>query len=276
MIATGTLLPRAPPLAKPPTLLKLKRFAHSLDVSEETGVRSLHFGSDWVQGAMRIKKPDVLELEYTREMLACLLWKDWTLWPREVLLIGLGAGSLAKFLYRQLPHARLHVVEIDPRIPAFARQNFALPDDPQRIVIDIADGADFIRSCPEKFDLILVDGFDHRARAGDLETIAFYRHCLAHLESGGIMSTNLFGTLRGFERRLSNVIDAFDRRVVMLPSGEVGNVIVFGLQHIEGEVTLADLRQRARVLNDQTGLNLKPLLKRLIASGMLPGGVIMA
>ena len=51
-----------------------KRILHSLDISEEAGVRSLHFGSDWVQGAMRIRKPDALELEYTREMLACLLW----------------------------------------------------------------------------------------------------------------------------------------------------------------------------------------------------------
>ena len=56
----------------------------------------------------------------------------------------------------------------------------------------------------------------------------------------------------------------------------MGNVIVFGLESIEGEVTLDDLRQRARVLADQLGLILKPLLKRMVASGMLPDGTLKA
>ena len=68
-------------------VMKTPQPQNSLDLSEEAGVRSLHFGSQWIQGAMRIRKPDALEIKYTREMLACLLWKDWTLWPREVLLI---------------------------------------------------------------------------------------------------------------------------------------------------------------------------------------------
>lgn len=46
---------------------------HSVDISEESGVRFLHFGSDWVQGAMRIARPWSLELSYTREMMASLL-----------------------------------------------------------------------------------------------------------------------------------------------------------------------------------------------------------
>ena len=44
---------------------------NSIEVSEEGGVRYLHFGSDWVQGAMRIQRPNALELPYTRDMMAC-------------------------------------------------------------------------------------------------------------------------------------------------------------------------------------------------------------
>ena len=73
-----------------------------IDISEESGVRYLHFGSEWVQGAMRIRKPDALELDYTREMMAGLLLRD-APWPRRVLLIGLGAGSLTKFIHRCSP-----------------------------------------------------------------------------------------------------------------------------------------------------------------------------
>ena len=87
---------------------------HAIDISEEGGVRYLHFGSDWVQGAMRIARPWSLELAYTREMMAGLLLRDLADWPRRALLVGLGAGSLAKFIYRNLPSCRITVVEINP------------------------------------------------------------------------------------------------------------------------------------------------------------------
>jgi spermidine synthase len=255
--------------------VKTNGFAHSVEISEEAGVRYLHFGSSWVQGAMRMRRPDVLELEYTREMLTCLLWRDWALWPRNILLIGLGAGSITKFLYRHLPRARLRVVEVDPRIPAFAARHFGLPVDASRLSIDIADGSFFVRENRERFDLILVDGFDHRARAGALDTPAFYRDCLARLAPGGVMATNLFGNVLGFDKSLRRVDAAFAGRVVVLPPGEMGNVIVFGLESADTEITLADLRERARLLGDETGLNLRPTLKRMVATGMLPTGMML-
>ena len=45
---------------------------------------------------MRIARPWRLELDYTREMMASLLLPDDARFPRNVLLIGLGAASLTK------------------------------------------------------------------------------------------------------------------------------------------------------------------------------------
>ena len=47
--------------------------ATSIEISEERGVRYLHFGSHWIQGAMRVARPWALELEYTRDMMLALL-----------------------------------------------------------------------------------------------------------------------------------------------------------------------------------------------------------
>ena len=66
----------------------------SIDIREESGIRTLHFGSEWTQGAMRIARPWNLELDYTKEMMASLLLRDESRFPRKVLLIGLGAASL--------------------------------------------------------------------------------------------------------------------------------------------------------------------------------------
>src|SRR3954453_21226957 len=116
-----------------------------IDISEERGVRYLHFGSSWIQGAMRISRPWSLELEYTRAMMLALLLRTTAKWPRNVLAIGLGAASIPKFIHRQYPRARVTVVEIEPRVIAAARQFFRLPDDdPPRFTVHEEDGDDYI------------------------------------------------------------------------------------------------------------------------------------
>jgi spermidine synthase len=144
--------------------------SHAIEISEQAGVRYLHFSSAWVQGAMRIQRPNALELAYTREMMAGLLLRD-PPWPRTALLIGLGAGSLTKFIYHHLPATRITVVEIDPQVEVVARQHFMLPDDPRRLRVLIADGADYMLQGGSNYDYILVDGFDRKARAGVLDTL---------------------------------------------------------------------------------------------------------
>jgi len=38
-------------------------------ITEFEGVRSLHLGTSWVQGAMRLSQPDAIELEYVQMMM---------------------------------------------------------------------------------------------------------------------------------------------------------------------------------------------------------------
>ena len=80
----------------------------AINISEERGVRYLHFGTPWVQGAMRIARPYALELEYTRDLVVPLLLRG-DGWPKSVLQIGLGSASITKFLYRFFPET----LEID-------------------------------------------------------------------------------------------------------------------------------------------------------------------
>src|SRR5947209_18084876 len=100
---------------RPPSLdLHNRAMAMPIDVSEEHGVRYLHFGSSWIQGAMRVARPWALELEYTREMMMPLAARDDRAWPASVLQIGLGAASVTKFLYRYRPKASITALEIIP------------------------------------------------------------------------------------------------------------------------------------------------------------------
>lgn len=246
---------------------------YPIDISEEAGVRYLHFGSLWIQGAMRIARPWNLELDYTKEMMASLLLRDDLHFPRRVLLIGLGAASLTKFLYRNLPLAKLTVVEIEPRVVAAARQFFKLPDDPKRLNIVIADGAQFIAENDKSYDLILVDGFDEDARPGELDTLPFYQMCRARLNDNGIMAVNLLGRSRGYAASLERLREAFDGRALAFPSCASGNVIALAATGDPIRIALDDLKEQAEAMKEETGLNLHPTLTRIEQSQTCPGGV---
>lgn len=245
----------------------------SIDISEEAGVRYLHFGSPWIQGAMRIARPWHLELDYTREMMASLLMREEAHFPRKVLLIGLGAASLTKFLYRNCPLAKLTVVEIEPRVVAVARQFFKLPEDPLRLNIVIGDGARFVAETNKSYDLILVDGFDEDARPGELDTLPFYQMCRARLSGNGILAVNLLGRSRGYSASLRRLREAFDTRAFAFPSCDSGNVIALAATGHPVHIPLDDLKEHARRLKDNTSLNLLPALTRIEESQSCPGGV---
>jgi len=244
-----------------------------IDISEESGIRYLHFGSTWIQGAMRIARPWHLELDYTKEMMASLLLREDSRFPRNVLLIGLGAASLTKFLYRNCPLAKLTVVEIESRVVAAARQFFKLPDDPLRLRIVIADGAQFIAENDKNYDLILVDGFDEDARPGALDTLPFYQMCRSRLNENGILAVNLLGRSRGYATSLERLRDAFDTRALAFPSCDSGNVIALAAAGAPIRIGLDDLKEQAETLKENTGLNLLPTLTRIEQSQTCPGGV---
>lgn len=244
----------------------------NIDISEEAGVRYLHFGSSWVQGAMRIARPFALELDYTREMMLPLLLRE-AEWPRKVLQIGLGAASVTKFLHRHRPQAKITVVEIEPRVEAAARQFFKLPDDPARIDIRHGDGADFVVESKQRFDLILVDGFDADARAGRLDTLPFYLDCRARLAADGLLCVNLLSRRKDFNKSVKRLEEAFDGHAIAFPSCDSGNAIALGASGARRDgIGLDDLKQAASRLRSETGLNLLPTLARLGASRHLAGG----
>ncbi len=246
---------------------------HPIEVSEDAGVRYLHFGSDWVQGAMRIRRPNSLELQYTREMMACQLLRQDSSWPRRALLIGLGAASLTKHFFHYLPHTHFTVVEINPRVVAATRQFFKLPDEVDgRFEVVVGDGAAYVAESEERFDAILVDGFDPDARAGVLDTLVFYRHCRELLSEQGLFVTNLLGRSRGFAASVERIREAFEQRVLVFPSGDSGNTIAFAATGEPVEVSTDELKERAEALKEESGLNLLPTLTRIHEAGQLSGG----
>jgi spermidine synthase len=235
----------------------------AIQISEERGVRYLHFGSHWVQGAMRMSRPFALELEYTREMLLPLLLRPGADWPARALLIGLGAGSLAKFLWRHRPACAITVVETREDVVVAAAQFFRLPDDPQRLAVELADGVAFVAAPGPRYDLILVDGYDAKGRVGALDTPSFYGHCRKRLAEHGLLATNLLSRHRGVDASLARMAAAFERRALALAPCASGNVVAIAARGAPVDLDARELSARATGLRAETELNLAPTVERL-------------
>ena len=234
----------------------------SIEISEQGGVRFLHFGSPWVQGAMRIARPHALELEYTRELMLPLLFHSGEKSPASVLQIGLGSGSVTRWLARHRPEARLTVVEIAPDVVAAARRYFRLPEESPHLRIVIGDGYEFVMR-KGRFDFIVVDGFDHKGRSGMLDTQAFYMNCRERLASQGAIAVNVLSRSRGAGATVERMRAAFGDRVLALPPSDPGNTVVLAAAGSRGVESLDALRRSAAALKAATGLDLAPSLARL-------------
>lgn len=240
-------------------------------ISEEKGVRQLHFGSAWVQGAMRIARPFALELEYTREMMAPLLLNPDPLWPRSALLVGLGVGALPKFLHRHRPNCKITVLEISHAVVAAAQMHFKLPALNSHFQVEVDCGADYmaanVGSSARKFDLIMVDGFDAKAKVGPLNSTAFYLNCKASLTDQGYLVANLLSNQKDSTQSKQRLMEAFDLNAVALPPCISGNVIA--LAHVGSGFNLdqTELKRNCEALKEETGLNLANTMAKLIEAG---------
>lgn len=220
-------------------------------VTERMGVRSLHIGSDTIQSSMRLARPNELELAYTRSMMAFLLFQERT---RRVAMIGLGGGSLAKFVYHRMPEARVEVIEVNPRVLALARSSFEVPADDERFCVRLADGAQWMAQPAPPLDAIFVDGYDGASQVAELSTRRFYEDTRGRLAAGGVLIVNLWGSDRRFNEFLRRIEAAYPQATLCLPAEKPGNIIVFGLRDCPASLAWAALEARARVLEPRYGL----------------------
>ncbi len=227
----------------------------TVEVIEVDGVRSLYLGSVTIQSSMRIKTPFALELAYSRGMMAFLLF---TKTAKHVLSIGLGGGSVPKFMHAFCPETTQTVVEINPQIITTARSHFFVPDNDERLNIIEGDGLLHLSENPYSADVLMIDAFDALGIPPDFCSQDFFDSCEATLKSNGIFVINLWGSDKNFDIYLRRIEQSFDANrksnVLILPTGKPGNIVVFGFKadfKTAPAQAMTQLRERAKTLEAQ-------------------------
>jgi len=243
-----------------------------IDLSEQDGVRFLHFGTPWIQGAMRIRRPFGLELDYVRHMMAWLLFMEP---PRRVLQLGLGAAALTKWCWRHLPETEVIAVETSAAVIAACRRSFALPDDDDRLAVVHDDAGAFVADPRSRgrFGVVQVDLYDRDARGPVLDSAAFYRDCRRAIAEPGILVVNLFGgDHESFEVNRRRIGAAFEGRVLVLPAVEAGNQVVLAFAGPPLAVPAGLLFERAAEVERRWRLPARGWAKGLRAAVAPPPG----
>ena len=231
-----------------------------VEISEADNIRSLHLGSETIQSSMDLDDPADLVLSYTRAMMGFLLWNDA---PRHIVQVGLGGGSLVRFIDEYLPDAISVAVEINPQVIAVARAFFQLPEEGDFFELIEADGADYIKVFRQSTDVIMVDGFDGLQIVDELTTEEFFEDCKQALTDNGIFVTNWWSGDKRYHSFLERLLAAFEGRVIELPSATHGNMAVMAFKRTPAPVSWEALYKKADELEGRFGLEFGEFVRRM-------------
>jgi len=225
-------------------------------ISEDSEVRFLHLGTEWIQGSMLLDAPFDIELDYVQRMMAWLLFVEPdSVSGRRALQLGLGSAALTKFCFKKL-RMDTTAIEINPQVLAVCRAWFKLPADGPRLRVLLADAGEEIRRADHigAYDALQVDLYDHEAAAPVLDSPDFYADCRAALSDDGCLTVNLFGRDTSYERSLQSICAAFGADAVWAfkPTRE-GNTVVLA-QRTPGRPSRMALLARAEVVQTRWGL----------------------
>ncbi|MEP7139238.1 MAG: spermidine synthase [Caldimonas sp.] len=204
-------------------------------ISESDGVRYLHLGTPWIQGAMKIDEPLEIDLEYVRRMMVWMLCMEPdALAGARAVQLGLGAGAITRFCAKQLK-MRTTVVELNPAVIQACRHWFRLPAASEKFEVIEGDALAYVSDAARRAsaDVLCVDLYDHEAASPVLDSARFYRACFDLLDHGGVMTVNLFGRDASFETSLERIAAAFGLEgVLSLKPTREGNTVVLAMKHV--------------------------------------------
>lgn len=230
-----------------------------VEVIEVDDVRSLYLGSVTIQSSMRTKTPNTLELTYSRGMMCFLLFSDKV---KNVLSIGLGGGSVPKYIYANCPEISQTIVEINPQVITTARSHFYVPENNEKLNIIEGDGIAHLAENRASADVLMIDAFDAHGIPPDFCSQEFFDSCELSLTKNGIFAINLWGSDKSFDIYLQRIEQSFADKVLMLPTGKPGNIVVFGFKQAP-RLNILSLRERAKVLETSHKIEFLSFLEKL-------------
>jgi spermidine synthase len=230
-----------------------------INVFESGDTRTLCFGTEVEQSAMRISDPALLLFDYTRTMMLGALFPKRI---RHALVLGLGGGSLARCLHAHFPKCRVTAVEMREAVADVAHDFFAMPDD-DRMGVYICDAASYLAEPGKDADLIFADLYHSEGMDEQQTDTRFFHACRSRLADGGVAVFNHWSGRYFRDQEVKEAMDeVFDGQVLRVnATGRNRIALAFRdpLPHPDPKQLLAD----AEALGRRLGFPLGKAARRL-------------
>jgi spermidine synthase len=190
------------------TLLEKDTFYHRIRVEEDEEARYMYFDRT-LQSAMNLKDPTELRLIYSRyTSLAFAFRPD----AKNILIVGLGGGSIPKRLQKSFPSLQIDVVEIDPEVVQIAKSQFNVRES-KNLRLYTQDGRLFLTRTQNQYDIILLDAYYADAMPFHLATKEFFELAQRKLTPNGLIVANLISAVTGQSGRIARAFAKTERQI---------------------------------------------------------------
>ena len=181
-------------------------------------------------------------------MAATPLWLDDPEAMREVLVIGLAGGTIARHMLEAFPDAHVDGVEIDGEVVEVGKRWF--DDGDERITPIVMDGRVFLQATDKRYDLVMMDAYRQPYIPFHLVTVEFFEEVRDHMNEDAVLAVNVAG-VRGVSRDLAAMIYATMKEVfptVVLVDATRSNDVILATTRekpIDAAVRHVDLMRRS-------------------------------
>lgn len=239
-----------PALGAERVLFETDSVYYHITVYEKDGMRYLKCNRQ-VQGAVKVGDPLYIEYAYVRGMISTIAFMDSF---HEILVVGLGSGSLPSYLRAYYPDAAIDIVELDPAVVDVAKSFFSFSEGPgTRITIE--DGRTYLKKSRKRYDIIFLDAYVADTIPFHLTTQEFLSLARSRLRPGGIVVSNIWApALNRFYDAEAKTYQAVFSEVYFFRPGQGSFVFIGSAQ--KGQALKETLQKRAEKITRQKGLNL--------------------
>ncbi len=248
--------------------------ADEIIIREQDDLLELVFKNspDAVQSAIVKSSPEKLVMQNLQYLMGILLFIDA---PKNILLLGVGAGSLVHFLRFHFPASHITGIDLDAQLLQLAQRELLLPTADKNLSYVIADARQYIKDCDEQYDLIVVDIFDGSQTPQWVFSLEFTQKLQRCLNPRGALAYNLLiNSERGFQQFYAQLRQLFRRQTLCLESEQYANILLYGLNFSAAAKSMGELLQMAQQAEQRFDLPFHQILSVIFSINPQGGGVI--
>lgn len=177
------------------------------------------------QSCINLRNRREMLFTYTRMSMVGLLFLDD---PKNILVIGLGGGTLPIAFRDLYPESTIQSVEIDPAVVKVAREYFEFSEGP-RMKVAVQDARVWTKRAARKdtrYDLIVLDAFNGEYIPEHLMTKEFLEEVKSILTPQGTLMANTFSISDLYHHESSTYQAVFDNVISFNTTESANRVII--------------------------------------------------